>query len=83
MNEILGIDIGVGSIKIVVISKNGDQLSLEAIGETVNKGSSWLKDGSKKSLDAVAGSIKMLLSDMKIKQYKACKKLPQELFPGG
>lgn len=78
MNELLGIDIGIGSIKIVVLSKSGDKYFLEAIGETANRGSNWLKDGSKKSLEAVAGSIKMLLTDMKIKQKLVATSLPED-----
>ena len=66
MSDILGIDIGVGSIKVVVMNKNGDKYALEAIGETANKGGDWLKEGNKKSFETVVSSIKLLLSDMTI-----------------
>ncbi len=78
MNDSFGIDIGYGSIKVVALSKNGEQYSLATIGETVNKGSDWLKDNSKKSIELVAASIKMLLSDMKLKLKVATTSLPEE-----
>ena len=78
MNDFFGIDIGVGSIKIVAMTKNGDQLSLSAIGETPNKGIGWLKDNNKKSIEAVASSIKILMSDMKLKLKMATTSLPED-----
>ena len=78
MSDILGIDIGVGSIKVVVMNKNGDKYALEAIGETANKGGDWLKEGNKKSFETVVSSIKLLLSDMKIKQRLVATSLPED-----
>lgn len=78
MNDFFGIDIGVGSIKIVSLSKNGDQISLNSIGETVNRGSNWLKEGQKRDSELVAGSIKMLMGDMKLHQKMAVASLPEE-----
>ena len=78
MSDILGIDIGVGSIKVVVMNKNGDKYALEAIGETANKGGDWLKEGNKKSFETVVSSIKLLLSDMKLKQRLVATSLPED-----
>lgn len=78
MNDFFGIDIGVGSIKVVAMNKVGEQLTLTAIGETPNKGSDWLKDTGKKSMEAVAASIKMLLSDLKLRVRTAATSLPED-----
>lgn len=60
------------------MNKTGDQLSLAAIGETPNKGSDWLKDANKKSMEAVAASIKMLLSDLKLRLRMVTTSLPED-----
>ena len=45
MKDVVGIDIGVGSIKIVSVSKIGEQFFLDTLGETKNPAPGWIKDG--------------------------------------
>ena len=68
MSEILGIDIGIGSVKLVAINKEEKGLVLESIGEAKTPRVNWTKDDkSGKAMAEIAATIKMLLSDLKIK----------------
>ncbi|HOZ80940.1 MAG TPA: type IV pilus assembly protein PilM [Candidatus Woesebacteria bacterium] len=79
MSNLIGVDIGVGSIKIVSVSKMATGYSLEAIGETKNPKSDWVKEGSKgKGMQEVANAIKSLLSDLKIKPKQVVVSLPED-----
>jgi type IV pilus assembly protein PilM len=80
MSEILGIDIGVGSIKLVSVSKgNGDKLVLEAIGESKTPRVDWLKaEKSDKAISEMSSALKLLLNDLKIKTKKVVTSLPED-----
>jgi Tfp pilus assembly PilM family ATPase len=79
MKDVVGIDIGVGSIKIVSVSKIGEQLFLDVLGETKNPAPGWIKDGIKsKSYTQVANAIKMLMSELKIRPKQAVTCLPED-----
>lgn len=78
MNTI-GLDIGVGSIKLVAINKTGSGMVLEAIGEAKTPTVDWLKtDKSGKALAEVANAIKLLISDLKIRPAQAVTSLPED-----
>ncbi|MBP9817960.1 type IV pilus assembly protein PilM [Candidatus Shapirobacteria bacterium] len=75
----IGIDVGVGSIKIVQVSKEGEKLVLGAIGEAKTPRVDWLKGENKnKALVEVGNAIKMLMSDMKIKASQVVASLPED-----
>lgn len=80
MSDISGIDIGVGSIKLVSVSKDGgDKLVLDAIGETKSPRVDWLKaEKNDKAVLEMATAIKLLLSDLKIKSKKVVTSLPED-----
>jgi len=80
MSEILGIDIGVGSIKLVSVSKGAsDKIILDAIGETKSPRVDWLKtEKSDKAITEMASALKLLLSDLKIKSKKVVTSLPED-----
>lgn len=77
MSDIIGLDIGVGSVKAVSISKQNDKLVLDAIGEVSSPRVNWL-DGDQKAISEVADSIKKLLNDVKIKPKKVVTSLPED-----
>lgn len=79
MSDILGIDIGVGSIKIVSVSKENEKVILESIGESKSPRVDWLKtEKGEKAMAEVAGALKMLLSDAKIRAKKVITSLPED-----
>lgn len=66
MSEIVGIDVGVGTIKVVSVSKNSSGgLVLDAIGEVKNPRPNWLSEN--KGTEEIAAAIKTLLWDLKLK----------------
>lgn len=80
MSEILGIDIGVGSIKLVSVSKGANgKIILDAIGESKSPRVDWLKEEkSDKAMAEVSSALKLLLSDLKIKSKKVVTCLPED-----
>jgi type IV pilus assembly protein PilM len=79
MSNIIGIDIGVGSIKLVSVSKDAKGITLDAIGETKTPRVAWTKeDKTGKSVGEVAVAIKLLLSDLKIKSSSVVTSLPED-----
>lgn len=80
MNDFFGIDIGVGSIKLVSVAKDGsDRLVLEAIGETKTPKVDWLKaEKNDKAVSEVASALKLLLNDLKVKSKKVVTSLPED-----
>ncbi len=80
MSNTIGLDIGVGSVKLVSVSKNSTGITtLDAIGETKTPLVDWTKpDKSGKSLLEVSNAIKILLSDLKIKPTQAVASLPED-----
>lgn len=79
MSDILGIDIGVGSIKVVSVSQEADKIILESIGESKSPRVDWLKtEKSDKAMSEVAGALKILLNDAKIRSKKVITSLPED-----
>ncbi len=77
MSNVIGIDLGVGSIKIVSLSKGDKGVALDVIAETKTPNSGWLKGDHKKVAELVA-SIKSLMSDSKIRAKQAVVSLPED-----
>ncbi|MBU3935429.1 type IV pilus assembly protein PilM [Patescibacteria group bacterium] len=79
MSEIVGVDVGIGSIKVISLKKEGEKVFLESIGETRTPQVDWLKGDNKgKSIARVAVALKSLLSDLKIRPKKVVSCLPED-----
>lgn len=79
MSDFFGIDVGVGSIKIVNVSKGATGLVLEAIGESKSPRVDWIKgENVNKSVGEMAGAIRSLMNDMKIHQKQVVVSLPED-----
>lgn len=79
MSDFLGIDIGVGSIKMVSISKIADKFVLEAIGEAKTPRVEWINSSKDtKPMEEVAATVKLLMSDLKLKPKQVVASLPEE-----
>lgn len=78
MSDIVGIDLGLGSIKVVALNKVVDKFVLSAIGEIKTPNGDWMKSGStKKSVEDVGNALKNLLKDLKISGRQAVTALPE------
>jgi type IV pilus assembly protein PilM len=77
MSNILGVDIGQSSIKVVSVNKDdGKGFILETLGEVKTPSINW-RNGDSKGLAEVAGSLKNLISDLKIKSKQAVANMPE------
>lgn len=73
-----GLDIGHSKIKLVFLEKNSQGVvAAKIVGETVTPASNWRQAGDK-GLEAVANSIKVLLSDLKLKTKECVLNLPED-----
>lgn len=78
MSDIVGIDLGLSSIKIVALNKSQESLALAAIGETKMPNSEWVRpEASKKSIDEVVVALKSLIKDLKITNRQVVTALPE------
>lgn len=77
MSNIIGIDIGINTTKVVSVSKGESGPILDLIGETKTPRVDWQK-GAKKDIDQVADVIKKLLVDLKCKSKQAVVCLPED-----
>lgn len=78
MSDVLGIDIGQNTVKIVSISADSaGKLILDAIGETKSPKIEAADKSRQKYFNALGDSIKLLLSDLKIKSKKVVVDLPE------
>ena len=78
MSQMIGVDVGLKSIKVVYLDKNQDKYSLLGIGEVASPNMEWVNgDTSAKNLDEVAKAIKNLLKDLKINTKKVATALPE------
>ena len=78
MSNVVGVDIGAGSLKAISLSKDGSGIIvLDAIGELKTPRVEWTK-GDPKAISEVAKSIKLLLTEAKIKSSQAVTCLPEE-----
>jgi len=69
MSNFVGIDLGVGSIKIVSLSKDGDKVVLDNIGE--------VKTPQFNKLSEVSRVLKSLVSEMKLSNCQAVVSIPE------
>ena len=78
MSDIVGIDLGLSSIKIVALEKSQDSLVLQAVGEVKSPRVEWRKaEATKKMIDETAEALKSLLKDLKITNKQAVTALPE------
>lgn len=78
MSDIVGIDLGLNSIKVVTLNKSQDSLVLQSIGEVKTPRVDWMKaEATKKMTDEVALALKSLLKDLKITNRQAVTALPE------
>jgi type IV pilus assembly protein PilM len=79
MNNVVGIDVGVGTIKVVSLSKSDNKLFLESIGEVDSPDIDWAKSKADTAqVDQVVKRIKSLMSDLKIKSRQVVASLPED-----
>jgi len=80
MSDSFGIDVGVGTIKIVSIVKGGEKgLILDSIGETKTPRVEWFKgDHTGKAMQTMVDSIKKLMSDLKLRTRQVTACLPED-----
>ncbi len=72
----IGLDLGVSSIKVVSLSKDGDQHKLVSLG-TIASSSPGILSDSEEALTAVADAIKKLMAATKIEQTEVMAALPE------
>ncbi len=78
MSDVLGIDIGQNSIKVVSIGSDAaGKFILNAIGETTTPRVESAEKNRQKYITSLSTAIKSLLSDLKIKEKKAVVDLPE------
>lgn len=78
MSDIVGIDLGLGSIKAVALNKVQENYVLSGIGEVKTPNSEWMKStATKKNIEDVAAALKGLLKDLKINGRQAVTALPE------
>jgi len=79
MSDIIGLDVGVGSIKAVVLSKSDKGFSLAAIGESRTPRVDWIKGANKKkSMEEMVKNVKTLIGELKVKTKKVITCLPED-----
>ncbi|MGI5840791.1 MAG: type IV pilus assembly protein PilM [Patescibacteria group bacterium] len=79
MSNIIGIDVGVGSVKAVSVNHEDKGFVLETIGEVNTPRVEWLKGDSKnKAIDTIADTIKKLLGDIKCRSRQVVTCLPED-----
>lgn len=73
-----GLDIGHSKIKLVFLEKKGEEMVIvKQVGEVATPASNWRLAGDK-GLEAVANSIKMMISDLKLKTKECVLSLPED-----
>jgi len=78
MSNIVGVDLGMSSIKIVALDKEQNSTVLKAIGELKTPATEWYKpEASKKMIDELAASLKSLLKELKLSDRQAVTALPE------
>ena len=77
MNSVVGIDLGMGSIKVVALSQNQENCFLDLIGEAKTPRLEWYKPGGKKAMEEVAKALKSLLKELKVDNRQVVASLPE------
>lgn len=78
MSDVVGIDLGLGSIKVVSLNNNQGKLTLAAVGEAKTPAVEWMKaESNKKNIEEVATAVKNLLKDLKISNRQVVTALPE------
>ena len=66
MSDVVGIDLGLKSIKVVALNGTREALVLAAVGEIKTPSVEWMKaEANKKSIEEVANAVKSLIKDLK------------------
>ena len=79
MSNLVGLDLGIGMIKAVSLSKTANGLILDAIGETKGPNDDWVKKGAKSDgIKQMAAAIRRLLADLKIRARQAVACIPED-----
>jgi type IV pilus assembly protein PilM len=78
MSQVGGVDIGVGSIKIVALDTVNEKPVLVSVGEIKNPNPDWVKGDNKKAIEEVAGAVKSLWNDLKIGRRQVVTSLPED-----
>jgi len=77
MKSVVGIDLGMGSIKVVGLSRNGESYFLDLVGEAKTPRLDWYKTGGKKAMEEVAKVLKSLLKELKVNDRQVVASLPE------
>lgn len=78
MSDIVGIDLGLGSIKVVALNKSQNSLVLAAIGEIKTPNMEWMRaEASRKNIEEVSEAIKSLIKDLKLGSRQVVVALPE------
>ncbi|MFA6250775.1 MAG: type IV pilus assembly protein PilM [Candidatus Shapirobacteria bacterium] len=80
MSDFFGIDLGVGTTKIVALTKDQKgTIILDGIGETRTPNIDWQKGGAKgKALSQMTDAVKSLISDLRLKARQTVATLPED-----
>ncbi|MFA6602537.1 MAG: type IV pilus assembly protein PilM [Candidatus Shapirobacteria bacterium] len=79
MSDFFGIDIGVGSIKIVSLIRDKNEILLDGIGEVKTPRINWQDEtATNDALKQIGTAIKGLMADLKIKSKQAVVSLPED-----
>jgi len=79
MSDFIGVDVGIGSIKVVELNKEGEELRLVSIGEVKTPRVDWRKgDNKDKAIGEVAKALKSLLSDLRLRKKQVVACLPED-----
>jgi type IV pilus assembly protein PilM len=78
MSDIIGVDLGMGSIKVVALSELNGKVTLEAVGESKTPHVDWRQEkGNKKAFEEMVTSLRSLLRDMKLTNRRVVSCLPE------
>jgi type IV pilus assembly protein PilM len=79
MSNIVGVDVGMNTIKIVEIDKVEGRLTVQVMGETRTPQVDWLKgENRNKVMGQLVEAIKSLARDLKLKNRQAVTCLPED-----
>ncbi len=74
----IGVDIGLKSIRVVILDKNQENYVLTGIGEVASPGTDWISSQTTgKNIEEVSKAIKVLLKDLKVNTKLAATALPE------
>lgn len=78
MSDIIGVDLGLGTIKVVALNGNQGKVVLAGVGEIKTPAVEWMKaEANKKNIEEVATALKSLTKDLKLIGRQAVVALPE------